>query len=102
MMLALPTWRDCLHFSGGGKIEEMRKAEVLSARDFEARHPDANANRLILSKALGLAPMVTPVDSLHRIVSDGTKVKVIATIDGSAYEGLFGNVNADACLSWKQ
>lgn len=27
MMIALPHWRDCLKFSGGGRLEEMRKAQ---------------------------------------------------------------------------
>jgi hypothetical protein len=102
MMLALPTWRDCLKFSGGGKLEEMRKAAALSLRDFRARHANEEANRLKLSKAFALTPMPAPVDTLHRVISEGTAVRVVATIDGSAYEGLFGTFTADSCPSWKQ
>lgn len=102
MMIALPTWRDCLKFSGGGKLEEMRKAEALSTRDFRTEHSDADANRLKLSESLGLKPMADPLYTLHRVVSGGRKVGVIATVDGWRYDGLFGSFTADACRSWKQ
>ena len=102
MMIALPTWRDCLQFSGGGQIAEMRKAEALSTRDFRAENPDTDAKRLELSNLLGLAPMPDPLDALHRAVSDGATVRVISTVDGWALESLFGSFTADSCRSWWQ
>jgi hypothetical protein len=102
MMIALPTWRDCLQFSGGGKIKEMRRAEELSKRHFQKYHPGAEANRAKLSQAFALAPLVAAIDTLHRVVTEGLKVKVVSTIHGTEYEGLFGSFKPNECRSWQE
>jgi hypothetical protein len=89
MMIALPYWRDCLKFSGGGDIAEMLRAQTRAERDLQRRMPDIGAIRNELLEAFGLAPLAAPVESLHGAVVEGASLKVIATCDGSRFASLF-------------
>ena len=102
MMIALPNWRDCLKFSGGGKVEEMKKAHVCSEADLRRRHPNIEANRRTLYGAFGLTEMPMPLETLHRVVSEGAATKVVATKDGWPFEGLFNTFVVEDCPTWKE
>ena len=54
MMVALPYWRDCLKFSGGGDIREMQKAQVRLESDLRQRWSDIEMVRRALYRAFDL------------------------------------------------
>jgi len=93
IMIALPYWRDCLKFSCGGDIGEMRKAESMLEADLH-RDPKSKQTRLRLYHAFGLEPLATSLDVLHKSVTEGAQTKVVATSDGSVFDGLFNTFSS--------
>jgi hypothetical protein len=91
MMIALPYWRDCLKFSGGGKLEEMRKAQGGLEASLRESRPDLDVLRQQAYAALGLTAPAAPVDLLHQAVTEGAGLQVVATSDGSPFGTLFSN-----------
>lgn len=89
MMIALPNWRDCLKFSGGGKLEEMKKAQARLEADLRQQHPDIEASRRTLYRAFGLTEMTAPLETLQRAVTEGADMKVVTTKDRWPFESLF-------------
>jgi hypothetical protein len=88
MMIALPHWRDCLKFSGGGAIQEMRRAQA----HFEAvlrRRRDMRGCRWRLYRAGAVDAPLAPLEGLHRAVAGGRAI-VVAPSDGTMFEGLLG------------
>jgi hypothetical protein len=101
LMVALPYWRDCLKFSGGGNIVEMRKAQGYLEAELRQRHPDIETERRTLYRMLGLAAPPSPLESLHRAVTGGT-MKVVATSDGTPFEPLFNTFVAEHNSMWRK
>jgi hypothetical protein len=101
MMIALPSWLDCLKFSGGGDLEAMRQARDRLERDLQADRPEIDALRRRLFEALGLEPPDSPLEDLHRSVTEGTPWKVVNPRDGSEYRNLFNTFTVDDNPMWK-
>jgi hypothetical protein len=99
-MIALPYWQDCLHFSGGGDIREMRKAQSRLEADLRLRLPEIEKVRRELYQAFNLAVPVAPLESLHRAVAEA-QAKVVATKDGWVFNGLFNKFVVESNPRWR-
>jgi len=101
ILLAVPLWVSVLHFSGGGVLEEMRRAvDYLNSDDPEP--PDHwGAPRQLVTAALDLPALSDPVGTLHRNVRDGQVVTVSAP-DGWQCASLFGTFTVEDNPLWKR
>jgi hypothetical protein len=69
LIVAHPYWRDILHYSAGGKLDEMRRAAIaLEARALDEEEDLVEARELVKSE-LGLDEPDDPVGALHHAVS---------------------------------
>jgi hypothetical protein len=91
LVVACPYWQDLLHFSGNGKLHEMRSVLALLEDDAQDDTPDIDNAREILRREMRLAAMGDPVELLHRAVSDTGKNITVRASDGTAYATLFNH-----------
>ncbi|MCI0642691.1 MAG: hypothetical protein L0Y72_13055 [Gemmataceae bacterium] len=89
MMAALPYWRDCLKFSSGGRLDEMRRAQGEFESQLRARRPNIDEVRGLLFRALGVSAPDTPLEALHEAVSGSGSRQVVATRDRNPFASLF-------------
>jgi hypothetical protein len=89
VMVALPYWRDCLKFSAGGRLDEMRRAQAQFEAELRARRPDIDEVRGLLFRALGVTAPDTPLEALHAAVSGSGSREVVATCDRNPFASLF-------------
>jgi hypothetical protein len=100
LMVSLPGWRDYLKFSGGAKLEEMKKAAPHIERDLREDHPGVEREKKELLLSLGLDPLPSPIETLHRIVSENSIGSVLMKEDGSKYDTLFNTFTAKDNPMW--
>jgi hypothetical protein len=74
LIVAMPYWRDVLHFSGNGKLEDMRRAAEVLEKDW-AEDAEAVASRAFLRKHFGLGEAADVVADLHAAVSSETALR---------------------------
>jgi hypothetical protein len=89
IMIALPYWWDCLKFSGGGKIWEMKRAAAQFEEALRSRRPAIDDERRMLFEMLRLRPLKSPLEMLHQSVTDGAGTKIVDPGDGNPYQSLF-------------
>jgi hypothetical protein len=89
VMVALPYWRDCLKFSAGGRIDQMRRAQTQFDAQLRARQPDLDEIRGLLFRSLAVTAPVAPLESLHAAVSGSGSRQVVATRDRNPFASLF-------------
>ena len=89
MMIALPYWRDCLKFSGGGELAEMRRAQARLEVELRRRRPGIDTERDALYASFDLSAPTAPLDALHKTVAGSAKTRVIARSDDSPMGSLF-------------
>jgi hypothetical protein len=94
LIVAHPYWRDILKFSGGGKLDEMRRAAIAMEAFTQDEEEDLDEARDVVRSELKLATPVDPVDALHRAVST-PNVPVRALSDGTPAVSLFGSFTID-------
>jgi hypothetical protein len=93
LVVMCPYWYDVLHYSGMGKLHEMRRAAaILEAAWLEDDEDHATTRELLLAK-LGLSAPRDLIGTLHELIS-GSDVKVIAP-GGQPAESLFGRFTID-------
>jgi hypothetical protein len=68
LIVYMPYWHDLLHFSGGGKIEELRRAAPVLEEDWSLDE-DNEETRTDLIEHLGLREPADIVRDLHKAVS---------------------------------
>ncbi|MET8954762.1 hypothetical protein [Streptomyces sp. NPDC004533] len=92
IMIGLPSWRDCLKFSGSGDLEVMRTTAAHLGRDELRDEPEIGAARVRLASALDLKFGSVPVllARLHAAVSATAPDFVLTVRTGDEYESLFG------------
>ncbi|MGI5508831.1 hypothetical protein [Streptomyces sp. CA-106131] len=92
IMVGLPSWWDCLKFSGGGDLAVMRTAAEHLGQDELGDEPELGAQRAHLATALGmeLRPVPILLVRLHDAVSATTPDFVLTVETGETYESLFG------------
>ncbi|MFL5084348.1 MAG: hypothetical protein ACJ8FP_05980 [Xanthobacteraceae bacterium] len=93
LVVLCPYWRDVLKFSGGGRLEEMRRAAPLLENVWLDEEEDFADSREFLTAELGLSEPDDLVGTLHRMVSQ-SHVAVRAA-DGTAADSLFGRFTID-------
>jgi hypothetical protein len=91
IMVGLPSWWDCLKFSGTGDLAVMLTTAG-HLRDDELRdEPEKDADRATVAQALGLGSEATStlLGRLHAAVA-ATVPDFVLTSDAGEYESLFG------------
>jgi hypothetical protein len=103
IMIGLPSWSDCLKFSGGGDLATMRSAAEHLRRDELEEQPDLDAQRARLVEALSLDRATVPVllARLRDAVAGTTPDFVLTTDTGEEHESLFGPWSPDRNPSWR-
>jgi hypothetical protein len=101
MMIALPYWRDCLKFSGGGSRYEMQQASVCLEKEICADEPDIDGYRQELLAGLGLERSCGPLDRLHDSLTAFRQALTVAANDGSEFDSLFGPFVVEDNPTWK-
>ena len=91
IIIGLPSWHDCLSYSGGGDAAVMRSAAEHLRGDELRKDPEADARRARLAQALSLEPRTVPdlLDRLRAAVATTTPDFVFSD-DTGEYESLFG------------
>lgn len=87
LVLALPWWWDVLKFSGGGKLEEMRRAAEWRRTEEVKEKPDLGDACRRLAGELGVRLPEDPVADLYREMN-AIDVAVLAP-DGTPFDSLF-------------
>lgn len=103
IMAGVPSWRDCLKFSGGGELAVMQTAAEHLNRDELSDQPEIRSQRIRIATALALdlAPVPTLLARL-RAAASGTAPDFVLTIEtGDEYETLFGPWLPSRNPAWK-
>lgn len=92
VMIGLPSWLDCLGYSGGGDLAVMESAAEHLRRDQLRDDPEAETERAGLATALGLdlADVPTLLARLRDAVASTSPDHLFADETGE-YESLFGH-----------
>ncbi|ATO17716.1 hypothetical protein CO540_07445 [Micromonospora sp. WMMA2032] len=103
VMIGLPSWRDCLKFSGGGDLATMRSAAQHLQRDELRKRSDAETQRRRLAMALSLELGTIPVllTRLRDAVAGTAPGFVLTDETGEEYESLFGPWLPSRNPSWR-
>jgi len=101
LMIALPHWRNCLKFSGGGKLEEMQRVVPFSELEIREDEPDIDALRAELFNGLGLIKPINALEKLHSCLCDTSYRYQILATDDSEFASLFGDLIIEDNPSWK-
>jgi hypothetical protein len=102
LIVARPYWRDLLKFSGGGKIEEMRRVAPYLERELYKHHPDIDEQRAFLKRKLSLADGGDVIASLHSAVAELGKGISVTAPDGSEFDSLFNTFTVESNPMWKR
>ncbi|MFJ2513527.1 hypothetical protein ACIPEL_20555 [Streptomyces griseoviridis] len=91
IVVGLPSWWDCLKFSGAGDLAVMRATADHLRGDELRDEPGKDADRATVAQALGLgsAPVSPLLGRLHAAVS-ATVPDFVLTSGATEYESLFG------------
>jgi hypothetical protein len=92
LVVARPYWLDILKFSGGGDLQEMRRA----AEALEATLDDEdviNGAREEIRKGLGLGEADDPVEALYETIAASDAI--VRATDGSPFTTLFNRFSID-------
>ena len=92
VMIGLPSWWDCLKFSGGGDLASMQCAAEHLQRDELGDQPELGAKRVILATALSLDLATVPLllARLRDAVAGTAPDFLLTTETGEEYDSLFG------------
>ena len=94
LIVAHPYWQDLLKFSGGGKLDEMRRAATALEAMTSDEEEDLDEAREFVKAELALSEPVDAIAALHRAVST-SNVIVRAASDGNPCTSLFNKFTAD-------
>jgi hypothetical protein len=103
VMIGLPSWWDCLKFSGGGDLVTMRSAAEHLHQDEVRDHPELGAERVQLATALSLDLATIPLllARLREAVAGTTPDFRLTNQTGEEYESLFGPRLPSRNPSWR-
>jgi hypothetical protein len=92
VMIGLPSWWDCLKFSGGGDLATMQSAAEHLQRDELRDQPELGAQRVQLATALSLDLATAPLllARLRDAVAGSTADFLLTVETGEEYESLYG------------
>ena len=95
IIAAIPHWRDCLKFSGNGRLEEMRHCDSAIPSEYREDIEEYDKKRRRLPKLLGVGRPKDPVLALHCAVLRSSELVALAP-DGTAFATLFNS------FTWKR
>jgi hypothetical protein len=98
----LPYWQDCLKFSGGGQVVEMRRVIPLAEDDLLADRPEIESSRHTLRAVLGLLPLSDPIGELHAALTSLSSLYPVRGSDGSQFAPLFGRFTVESNAEWRR
>lgn len=101
-IIELPCWMDCLKFSGGGQLAEMRKVVPLSEADYEDNAPKLHSSRQILIVKLELTPLSDPVEALHSAITEFSPLFPAFASDGYQFGSLFNKFTVMSNAQWRR
>ena len=102
LLIDLPFWQDCLKFSGGGQLAEMRRVLPLAESDLVAENPQIAFSRQALRALLGLSPLPDPVQALYASVTELTPAYSVCGSDGSPFDSLFNTFTVMSNYEWRK
>lgn len=102
LIVDLPYWKDCLHFSAGGQIAEMRRVVSLSEDDLIARTPHIPLSRQAMRKLFGLSSVSDSLEELQTSVHELSPLYPVCSPDGWQFEPLFGKFTAMSNGEWRR
>lgn len=102
IIIDLPYWQDCLKFSGGGQLAEMRRVIPLSESDLVAATPQIASSRETLRKLLALSRLPDPVQELHAALTELSPLYPVSGSGGWQFEPLFGKYTVISNGAWRQ
>ncbi|MCM0673864.1 hypothetical protein NCC78_03970 [Micromonospora phytophila] len=102
VMVGLPSWQDCVKFSGGGDLMIMQSAAEHLQRDELRDQPGIGAQRIELASALSLDLATVPVllARLRDAVASTTPDFILTVEPDEEYESLFGEWLPSRNPSW--
>lgn len=103
IIVGLPSWWDCLKFSGSGDLTTMQTTADHLCHDELRDQPEFGADRVRLAAALGLELESVPslLTRLHTAVSGTTPDFILTVETGEEYESLFGPWLPSRNPSWQ-
>lgn len=99
ILMAVPYWRDLLHFSDQGDLSEMRRTAVFMEKEYQEDYPDVPDARRRIMEVLPIPMLKDPIQVLHANVH-ATDCVVIAE-DGYEYGSLFNKFKSSDNPSWR-
>lgn len=95
LIAALPHWRDCLKFSAGGSLAEMRRCAPPLAVAFQDEIDDYESKAERLATLLDITAPADPILTLHQAIGQHPDPVAFAPGDGSPFAGLFNTHTRD-------
>jgi hypothetical protein len=102
IIIDLPSWRDCLKFSNGGQLAEMRRVVPLSESDLLEDRPTITSSRQALRKLFGLFQVSDLVRELHEAVTEMSPLYSVCGPDGWQLGPLFGRFTVMSNGAWRR
>jgi hypothetical protein len=104
IIIDLPSWQDCLHFSGKGQLAEMRRVAPLSESDVLEAKPQMISRRETLRKYLGVAPAHDAIQELHSSLTELSPLYPVYGTDPDhlAFGTLFGKFTVMSNAAWRR
>jgi hypothetical protein len=101
-IIDLPYWQDCLKFSGGGQVAEMRRVIPLAEVDLLTDSPQIESSRHALWAILGLMPLLDPIGELHAALTELSSPYPVRGSGGWQFAPLFGRFTVESNAEWRQ
>jgi hypothetical protein len=101
-IIDLPYWMDCLKFSGGGQLAEMRRVIPLLEADHQKDAQKLQSSRNTLRVQLTLTQLSDPVRALHSAVTEFSALYPAYASDGSRFGSLFNEFTVMSNAHWRR
>jgi hypothetical protein len=102
IIIDLSYWHDCLKFSNGGQLSEMRRVVPLAESELLEDAPTIGASRQAMRKLFGLSQSFDLVQELHDAVTELSPLYSVCGPDGWQFELLFGRFTVMSNGAWRR
>ncbi len=102
IIIDLSYWHDCLKFSSGGQLAEMRRVVPLAESELLEDSPAIAASRQAMRKLFGLSQGLDLVQELHEAVTELSPLYSVCGPDGWQFEPLFGRYTVMSNGAWRR
>ena len=101
-IIDLPCWQDCLKFSRGGQVAEMRRVIPLAEEELLTDRPQIESSRHALRAILGLFPLSDPIGELHTALIELSSLYPVRGSGGWQFAPLFGKFTVESNAEWRR